>query len=193
MAKEQNGTGTELSSEQVREVVNEKTKRGAHWVQELTAEGSTSQPGDNSRFVRHALASWNLPPIDISDAKQVADRIELYFHYCVENDRRPQVVGMCNWLGINRQTLNEWKNGVTRRETHGDIIKRAYGVIEEMWTDFMLYGKVNPPAGIFLAKNWFNYSDAQEIVVTPNDPLQGMDTETARKRLIDAIPAEDDE
>ena len=172
----------------------QKKKRGSKWMKELSEDGGDLiEPGDNSRFVRHALASWNLPPIDISDEKQVADRIELYFKYCVENDRRPQVVGLANWLGINRNTLNEWKNGVTRNSTHGDIIKKAYGVMEEMWTDYMLYGKVSPPTGIFLSKNWFDYKDVADVVVTPNNPLQGMDADTARKRLVEAVPDESDE
>lgn len=177
------------------DVVQKKKKnRGSDWMKELSADGGDLiQPGDNSRFVRHALASWDLPPIDISDEKQVADRIKLYFKYCVDNDRRPQVVGLCNWLGVSRQTLNEWKNGDVRLATHGDIVKRAYGVMEEMWTDYMLYGKVSPPTGIFLSKNWFNYKDVADVVVTPNNPMQGLDAEQARKRLTDAIPVDDDD
>ena len=182
--------GTALSDEQVSEVVHK--KRGAKWVQELTAEGANMEPGENSRFVRHALASWGLPPIDISDPKQVEDRIGMYFKYCADNDRRPQIVGMCNWLGINRNTLNEWLNGVTRAETHGDIIKKAYAVMEEMWTDYMQYGKISPPTGIFLSKNWFNYKDVADVVVTPNNPMKDLNAEDARKRLTDAIPADDE-
>ena len=174
------------------DIVNKKRNRGSDWMKELSEDGGDLQPGDNSRFVRHALASWSLPPIDISDEKQVSERIELYFKYCVENDRRPQVVGLCNWLGISRQTLNEWKNGEVRSSTHGDIVKRAYGVMEEMWTDYMLYGKVSPPTGIFLSKNWFNYKDVADVVVTPNNPMQGLDADTARQRLIEAIPDDDE-
>lgn len=187
--KDNNKTG--LTTEQVQQVVK---KRGAKWLQELTETGGElSEPGDNSRFVRHAMASWGLPPIDIADPKQVEERIGMYFKYCVENDRRPQVVGLCNWLGVSRQALNEWKNGEVRASTHGDIIKRAYGVLEEMWTDFMVYGKVNPPTGIFLAKNWYGYKDVADVVVTPNNPMQGLDADTARRRLVEAIPDEDDD
>ena len=65
--------------------------------------------------------------------------------------------------------------------------------MEEMWTDYMLYGKVSPPTGIFLSKNWFDYKDVADVVVTPNNPLQGMDADTARKRLVEAVPDESDE
>ena len=177
--------------EQVTEVV--KKKRGAKWMQELTDEGDELvKPGDNSRFIRYAMASWNLPPIDISDPEQVRERINMYFNHCAENDRRPQVVGMCNWLGISRQTLNEWKNGEVRSATHGDIIKKAYGMLEEMWVDYMQNGKISPPTAIFLAKNFFNYKDVADVVVTPNNPLQDLDADQARKRLVESIPDEDE-
>lgn len=150
-------------------------------------------PGENSRFIRFALAAWDLPPIDISDPEQVKERIGMYFQHCADNDRKPQIVGMCNWLGISRQTLNEWQNGVVRKDTHGDIIKKAVSFIEEMWADYMLNGKLNPASGIFLAKNWYGYKDVADVVVTPNNPMQGMDANEARQRLIEAIPEADDE
>lgn len=185
-------TGTDLSTEQVQEVVR-KRNRGSDWMKELSEDGGDIKPGENSRFVRHALASWGLPAIDISDPKQVEERIGMYFQYCADNDRRPQIVGMCNWLGINRDTLNQWVRGEYRAATHTDIVKRAYGIMEEMWTDYMTYGKISPPTGIFLSKNWFNYKDVADVVVTPNNPLQGLDADSARKRLVDGIPDEDDE
>ena len=182
---------TPLSDEQATQIVK-KRNRGSDWMKELSEDGGNLQPGDNSRFVRHALASWGLPPIDISDEKQVADRIQLYFQYCVDNDRRPQVVGLCNWLGVSRNTLNEWKNGEVRSATHADIVKKAYGVMEEMWTDYMLYGKVSPPTGIFLSKNWFNYKDVADVVVTPNNPYESTSREElAKKYLTDETETEE--
>ena len=179
-----------ISDEQVTDIAKKKN-RGSDWMKDLTADGG--EPGDNARYVRYALASWDLPPIDISDPEQVKKRIGEYFQHCADNDRKPQIVGMCNWLGISRQALNEWRNGVTRSATHGDIVKKACAIIEEMWADFMLNGKINPASGIFLSKNWFNYRDQTDVVVTPNNPMQDMDADGARKRLVEAIPAEDEE
>lgn len=191
MAKRNETTGTELSEEQVRDVVEK--KRGAKWMRELSEDGAENiQPGDNSRYVRYALASWGLPPIDISDPKQVEERLGKYFQYCIDNDRRPQIVGMCNWLGISRGTLNTWKNGEYRNDTHFDIIKKAYDMMEEMWIDFMQGGKINPATGIFLAKNFFGYKDVADVVVTPNNPLQDLNADDARKRLVESIPDDDE-
>ena len=183
-----NGTG--LNEEQVTDIV--KKKRGAKWTQQLTDTGGDEMlPGENAQFVRHAIASWDLPPIDISDPEQVKERIGIYVDYCAKNDRRPQVVGLCNWLGISRQTLNEWKNGDVRSSTHGDIIKKAYSIMEEMWTDFMLYNKVNPPVGIFLSKNWFNYRDVADVVVTPNNPYQAASDEELKDKYLTDIPSDE--
>ena len=180
-----------ISDEKVVDIVQK--KRGAKWMQDLTSEGGPNvEPGDNSRYVRYALASWNLPPIDISDPQQVENRLNEYFSFCADNDRKPQVVGMCNWLGISRQALNEWLRGETRSATHGDIIKRAYAALEEMWGDFMLNGKINPASGIFLAKNWYGYKDVADVVVTPNNPMQDLDADAARKRLVESIPDDDE-
>ena len=55
----------------------------------------------------------------------------------------------------------------------------------------MLNGKINPASGIFLSKNWFNYKDVADVVVTPNNPMQGLDAEEAKKRLIEGIPDEE--
>ena len=163
-------------------------------MQDLTAEGGElTQPGDNSRYARLAMASWNLPPIDISDPKQVEERIGEYFQHCVENDRKPQLIGMANWLGVDRSTVNSWKRGEYRADTHSPIIRKAIDILEEMWVDFMMNGKVNPGSGIFLGKNLFGYKDVADVVVTPNNPMQGLDADTARKRLMDAVPVDDDE
>lgn len=66
-------------------------------------------------------------------------------------------------------------------------------MIEEQWADYMQNGKINPASGIFLAKNWYGYKDVADVVVTPNNPMQDLDSETARKRILDALPAEDEE
>lgn len=178
-----------LTNEQVTEIVKKrKPKNGLEVMKDFGAE-----PGENSRFIRFALASWDLPPIDISDPEQVKKRIGEYFQHCADNDRKPQIVGMCNWLGISRNTLHTWTTGEYRNNTHSDVIKKAVNFIEEMWADYMLNGKLNPASGIFLAKNWYGYKDVADVVVTPNNPLQEMDAEQARKRITDAIPMDDDE
>lgn len=130
------------------------------------------EPGDNARYLRWARLSLSLPPIDISDAKQVEQRINEYFTACEDNDMKPNMVGMANWLGVSRETVNTWKRGEYRSDTHSDVIRKAVDILESLWVDYMQNGKINPASGIFLAKNMFQYKDTQDVVLTPNSPLQ---------------------
>ena len=127
-----------------------------------------TEPGDNNKFLSHALAVRNLPPIDTSDPVQVKHRIDDYFALCVQHDIKPSVKGFLNSLRVAKSTLWEWRQGNYRAGTHQQIICEAYDVLEALWEDYMMNGKINPVSGIFLGKNNFGYQDKQEYVLTPN-------------------------
>lgn len=129
-----------------------------------------AEPGDNARFLRLAMASLDLPPIDISDAKQVRNRILQYFNFCADNDRKPSMVGMANWIGVTRRSLTNWKRGEFGDE-RTPVIQNACAILEEMAVDYFQNGKVNPAAGIFMLKNHYGYKDVQDVVVSPNNPI----------------------
>lgn len=126
------------------------------------------EPGDNSRYLSHAMAIAELPMVDLNSIEQVRERIGWYFEHCFNNDMKPTVSGLCNSLKIHRSTLMEWKRGTYRKDTHQAVILEAYGVLEELWEHYMQNGKINPVSGIFLGKNHFGYTDRQEMVLTPN-------------------------
>lgn len=130
-----------------------------------------AEPGEMSRFIRHSLWSYYEEPIDISDPKQVEQRINDYFQHCMEDDMKPTVMGICNSLGITRATFHEWCSGGRRADTHVDIIRKAKNFLEEMMESYMLNGKINPVTGIFLLKNNFGYQDKQEVVLKPSMDL----------------------
>ena len=144
------------------------------------------EPGDNSKYLRHALATKNMPPIDISDINKVQERLQWYFNHCAEDDMKPTVMGFCNSLGISRVTLMNWKNGTYRSDSHQKIILDAYALLEELWENYMQNGKINPVSGIFLGKNNFGYQDKQEHVITPNTK----EVEAADPLVIEAKYAE---
>lgn len=158
-----------------------------------------TEKGDNTRYLRHALASWDLPTVDIADPKQVKERIEWYFNHCADNDMKPTVNGLSNALGVHRSTLQRWATGEVRKDTHCNLIKKAYNVLMELWEDYMVNGKINPVSGIFIGKNHFKYTDTQEVVITPNNPLgETEDPAEIRKKYIENNPellglTEDDE
>ena len=152
-----------------------------------------TEPGDNSRYIRYALMSLDLPVIDISDPKQVQDRLLEYFTFCMDHDRKPSLIGMANWLGVDKKTVDLWKRGDMRAETHTPIIQRAVALLEELSVDYFQNGKVNPAAGIFLLKNMFQYRDVQDIVVTPNNPLgDAAQQDQLEDKYLDIVDIPDD-
>ena len=59
-------------------------------------------------------------------------------------------------------------------------------------SSMMTEGKINPVVGIFLLKNSHGYKDQQDVVITPNNPLESEDPDQARKRYIEALPEGDE-
>lgn len=129
------------------------------------------QEGDRGRFLRHALAGWDLPAIDISDEKQVEERIIWYFSKCIEDDVKPTVSGMSSALGIHRNTFYKWGVGKLRADTHQELIVKTKGILEALWETYMQEGAINPIVGIFLGKNHFGYRDVKDITVEPRESV----------------------
>ncbi len=122
-------------------------------------------PGTNNRYIKHALASLNMPPIDIRDPEQVKERCEWYIEQCINDDVRPTVMGFCNSLGIERHTLMDWLHGTYRSDSHQSIIKKYFNLLNELWENYMNNGEINPAAGIFLGHNHFGYREHSDNVV----------------------------
>ena len=181
----------EIEADSVKQASEEivKKKRNRPDLKKFGEENT--KPGDNSRYLRHALVSFDLPPIDISEPEQVEKRIREYFVYCIQNDRKPNMKGMGNWLGVDRSTVWTWMKGEYRTQTHSDLIKKAVNILEELWVDYMQNGKINPTSGIFLGKNMFGYKDVQEHVLTPNAPL-GTDNPDAARKILSELPNDDE-
>lgn len=152
------------------------------------------KPGDNSRFLRMARVAMNLPPIDISDPVQVENRINEYFDFCEQNDKKPQKIEMCGWLGIHIDTLNSWGHGEYRAATHSEVIKKADAILHSLWVDYMQNGKINPGSGIFLGKNIYGYRDVIDIAPVPPDPLgEKLDQKELEARINATVVIEDEE
>lgn len=152
-----------------------------------------TEPGDNTKSLAHTLEINNLPEIDTSDPKQITARIGEYFALCVKNDMRPSVAAMALSLGVDRKTLWTWANGEGRGK-NSDVrnsVKRAYAALNVMMEDYMQTGKINPVSGIFLMKNNFGYTDKQEVVLTPNNPLGDQTTnEELEQRYLESVADE---
>lgn len=136
-------------------------------------------PGDNSTYLSLSLDVMNLPRINILDQREVTERIRDYFQLCMDRDAKPTVTGLAMALGMDRRRLWEVTHDVKSStlkynqipENTKDFIKKAYGIMENLWENYMINGKINPVTGIFLSKNYFGYRDETELSVTSQSPL----------------------
>ena len=140
--------------------------------------GYDLEPGDNTRIMQVNMAIFNMKDIDLTDVEAVENRLNEFFMLYAQADLKPTVAGMALCLnGMSRQTLRaiakDLPTGGAGYKTAlppevADCIKKAYSLMEYLWENYMVNGKINPVTGIFLGKNNFGYQDKQEMVLTPN-------------------------
>lgn len=196
--KTQEGAQTELA-EQAVEVVQVKQKmkpRGGN-SPVIGQNGYKLEPGDNTKFTMIGLELIRLPDIDIRNIDEVNQRLDDYFMLMGDRDVKPTVSGMAMALGVSRQSLWAIVNNTAMGGRGNlpnlpsdvtDSIKKAYAMMELMWEEYMVHGKINPVTGIFLAKNNFGYQDKQEMVLTPNTSDTVQSPQELERRYLDALP-----
>lgn len=96
--------------------------------------------------------------------EELQERIGHYFGYCAENDKRPGIEQLCLSLGITRQTLLDWCNGLGRGKDRRwqEMCIQAKQLILAFLESVHLEGKINPVSGIFLLKCWGGYIETQK-------------------------------
>lgn len=148
------------------------------------------EPGEISKMLSQAVTIANWPEIDTDDADQVIRRIREYHQYCIDNDIKPDMSGMALAIGVSRKTLWAWENGHESNKPQAvrNAIKKGREINENILVTMMQNGRINPIPALFLLKNNHSYADTQEIVITPNNPMDNVDPEQARRKYVQAIP-----
>lgn len=90
---------------------------------------------------------------------EVEQRIDEYFKFCQRTGNRPGIESLCLALHISRTTLFHWNAGIGCSEERKEMINQAKSFIAAFLEQSMTRGKISPPSGIFLMKNWLNYKD----------------------------------
>ena len=109
-------------------------------------------------------------------------------------DDRPTVEGVALATGYDRLSIRRIKDGEVKSvpEEVRTTLKRVWDMLNQMMTQYMVDGHLNPVTAIFLLKNNFGYRDQTETVVVKKDPYETGDPEDiARKYLSGMAPALD--
>lgn len=117
---------------------------------------------ENDLYIGHAWAALSRPPVDLTNTAEVEQRVTEYAMSCRNSGTRPNPPALAAWLGITSSDLNDWLTGMGDPEQR-KTAARIYQFLHQSFADMALAGKSSPQVVIFLAKNWFGYTDAQRI------------------------------
>lgn len=90
---------------------------------------------------------------------ELKQRIDDYFQFCQRSVVRPGIESLCLSLHISRTTLFNWSYGIGCDNERKEIIECAKSFVSSFLEQAALSGRISPPTGIFLLKNWCNYHD----------------------------------
>ena len=90
---------------------------------------------------------------------EVESRVNEYFAFCQNSSVRPGIESLCMALHISRTTLFNWARGIGCSQERKEIIEGARSFIGAYIEQAVLSGKISPPSGIFIMKNWLSYKD----------------------------------
>lgn len=106
---------------------------------------------------------------------EVQERINQYFQFCQDTGNRPGIESLCLALHISRTTLFNWVRGYGCSPERKQIAERAKSFVGAFLEQSVLRGKISPPSGIFIMKNWLGYKDTislEETAITKEDPCR---------------------
>ena len=99
-----------------------------HWK---PADGSHT--GYYGVALRKARVSIDLPEINIRNPHEVEARITEYFNFCQQENQPPNMIGMANWLGVTRNTLEKWKRGDLMLKGHASMRREGLTYAFSAW------------------------------------------------------------
>ena len=117
---------------------------------------------ENDLFIGHAWAALSRPPVNLNDPNEVEQRVTEYALSCRASGLRPNPPALAAWLGITSDDLSTWLTGVGTEEQKRTAA-RIYQFLHQSFADTALAGKIPSATVVFLAKNWFGYSDAVRL------------------------------
>lgn len=129
--------------------------------------------------------------------EQMEERVDDYFRFCEQRGMRPGVESLCLALHITRTTLFYWSKGQGCSRKRQEITQRAKMFITAFLEQAVVTGRISPPSGIFLLKNWASYKDTLSLEQITNDvtPITASKTKEEIQRMLEQdlpLPEHDD-
>jgi len=97
--------------------------------------------------------------------EEFIDCIDKFFQYCREQDFKPTKPALQVWLGVSRDTYNEWERFPDKYSYKSDKVRQANQIME-----IYLQGQVDkyPTGSIFLLKASHGLADSTTVNINTN-------------------------
>lgn len=131
--------------------------------------------------------------VDLRDADAVRQAADRYLSHCTDYAVLPSFVGLAATLGVSRMYLYRFLEQ-NRESSTGRLLEQ----LRSLFTDARITAADRNAAPesltIFLLKNGNEgFADRVEVApAEPSNPFGNMDAEAARKRLLEAVPMDND-
>lgn len=119
----------------------------------------------------------------------VCDSFNWYFtEYLPKTGAFPTIEGLSLSCGVDRRTLEDWKNGHLN-PTRSAIVQKAIGILAELDAQLVQNGKIPQVVYIFRSKNFYGMQDAVKVEHVSTRPDAESPDQLASK-YADAIPVD---
>lgn len=141
------------------------------------------------------VSKRNGRPPAFESKEELQEAIEGYWDYLIKANKGgnaliPDVEGLGTFIGVCRDTLNEWER--SNYKGFSDAVKSAKNAIAACKKQLALHGKIPPIVFATDFNNNHGYTQKQEVVLTPTNPLgEQKDIEEIRQTYIDSVSIDD--
>lgn len=131
--------------------------------------------------------------IDLHDIEQLVNVTDEYLSRCIRIGVLPSIQGVAAACGVSRRMIYKYLEEHEGTPS-ADYLERLRSAFTQMRIEAVDKNAAKEVMSIFLLKNSSQgFRDKIDFEpVQPNNPLSDLDVEAARRRLIEAIPEEDD-
>ena len=176
-------TMTDPPDTKTEQIVTAVKKRGGKIT---SAEVNNTATKDEMQTMIGNVLYWYKRDMVKSD-DECADRLNEFFQRIHQTGEIPTVEKMCLSLGAVRSVVWEWENG-SKGKTRANIIKKAKEILAALDAEMVQNNKIPQVTYIFRAKNFYHMADKTEVVLAPGTPLDSVDSNAAKKNVLDALP-----
>ena len=125
------------------------------------------------------------------------NRVKMIIDFCKRKGMRLGIETLCAGLGVSRQELHNWENGVGNvSKRRQDGVKQIRQLIFAFLEQCGMSGRLNPTTYIWLSKNWMSYTDIIKIDTSQENsqdaPRASREEIAARYAGCEALPEKPD-